>query len=111
MPPPWRLKGRGTVADARSFCERWTSRQWEFLRARAPEPWWKSRRRGVWSCRGDGTGGRFARWQARSSPPPRLRRCGAASFACQRLAWFTEPKLAGGERRMVDLTGIEPVTS
>ena len=27
------------------------------------------------------------------------------------LAWFTEPKLAVGERRMVDLTGIEPVTS
>ena len=27
------------------------------------------------------------------------------------LAWFTEPKLAAGERRMVDLTGIEPVTS
>jgi hypothetical protein len=29
----------------------------------------------------------------------------------RRLAWFTEPKLAVGERRMVDLTGIEPVTS
>jgi hypothetical protein len=28
-----------------------------------------------------------------------------------RLAWFTEPELAEGERRMVDLTGIEPVTS
>jgi hypothetical protein len=40
-----------------------------------------------------------------------LRRYGAASFACQRLAWFTEPKLAEGERRMVDQTGIEPVTS
>ena len=44
-------------------------------------------------------------------PPSRLRRYGAASFACQTLAWFTEPKLAEGERRMVDLTGIEPVTS
>jgi hypothetical protein len=29
----------------------------------------------------------------------------------QKLAWFTEPKLAEGERRMVDQTGIEPVTS
>ena len=28
-----------------------------------------------------------------------------------RLAWFTEPKLAGGGRKMVDQTGIEPVTS
>jgi hypothetical protein len=44
-------------------------------------------------------------------PPSRRRRSGAASFACQRLAGFTEPKLAEGERRMVDLTGIEPVTS
>jgi hypothetical protein len=26
-------------------------------------------------------------------------------------AWLAEPKLAEGERRMVDLTGIEPVTS
>jgi hypothetical protein len=41
---------------------------------------------------------------ARSSPPSRLRRYGAASFACQTLAWFTEPKLAEGERRMVDQT-------
>ena len=41
----------------------------------------------------------------------RSRRYGAASFACQKLAWFTEPKLAEGERRMVDQTGIEPVTS
>ena len=40
-----------------------------------------------------------------------LRRFGAASFACRVLAWFTEPKLAEGERRMVDQTGIEPVTS
>ena len=40
-----------------------------------------------------------------------LRRYGATSFACQKLAWFTEPKLAEGERRMVDQTGIEPVTS
>ena len=40
-----------------------------------------------------------------------LRRYGAASFAFRRLAWFTEPKLAVGERRMVDQTGIEPVTS
>ena len=44
-------------------------------------------------------------------PPPPLRGYGATSFACHRLAWFTEPKLAEGERRMVDLTGIEPVTS
>ena len=29
----------------------------------------------------------------------------------ERLTWFTEPKLAVGERRMVDQTGIEPVTS
>ena len=36
-----------------------------------------------------------------AGPPSRLRRYGAASFACQRLAWFTEPKLAEGERRMV----------
>jgi hypothetical protein len=35
-------------------------------------------------------------------PPPLLRSYGAASFACQKLAWFTEPKLAEGERRMVD---------
>jgi hypothetical protein len=27
---------------------------------------------------------------------------GGASFACLKLAWFTEPKLAEGERRMVD---------
>ena len=47
----------------------------------------------------------------RFCPPSRLRRFGAASFACQKLAWFTEPKLAEGERRMVDQTGIEPVTS
>ena len=40
-----------------------------------------------------------------------LRRSGAASFAWLSLAWFTEPKLAEGERRMVDQTGIEPVTS
>jgi hypothetical protein len=39
-------------------------------------------------------------------PPSRLRRCGAASFAGQELARFTEPKLAAGERRMVDLTGL-----
>lgn len=25
--------------------------------------------------------------------------------------WLAEPKLAEGERRLVDLTGIEPVTS
>ena len=31
------------------------------------------------------------------------RRYGAASFACQKLAWFTEPKLAEvRERRLVD---------
>jgi hypothetical protein len=33
------------------------------------------------------------------------------TFAYGRLAWFTVPKLAEGERRMVDQTGIEPVTS
>jgi hypothetical protein len=35
-------------------------------------------------------------------PPPPLRGYGATSFACHKLAWFTEPKLAEGERRMVD---------
>jgi hypothetical protein len=50
-------------------------------------------------------------WLKYWRPPSRLRRYGVASFACQRLAWFTEPKLAEGERRMVDQTGIEPVTS
>jgi hypothetical protein len=44
------------------------------------------------------------------SPPPPLRGCGAASFA-----WLAEPKLTlrfyKRERRMVDQTGIEPVTS
>ena len=34
-------------------------------------------------------------------PPPPLRGYGATSFACHKLAWFTEPKLAEGERRMV----------
>ena len=34
------------------------------------------------------------RLQAESGPSSRLRRSGAASFACPRLAWFTEPKLA-----------------
>ena len=29
----------------------------------------------------------------------------------QKLARFTEPKLAEGERRLVDQTGIEPATS
>jgi hypothetical protein len=33
------------------------------------------------------------------------RRCGAAPFACQRPAWCAEPKLAEGERRMVDQAG------
>jgi ankyrin repeat protein len=37
----------------------------------------------------------------RESPPPLLRSYGAASFACRRLALFTEPKLAVGERRLV----------
>jgi hypothetical protein len=42
-----------------------------------------------------------------------LRRYGAASFACQRLAWFTEAKLAVGERRMVDqnIASWNPVIS
>src|SRR5687767_11044211 len=33
------------------------------------------------------------------------------SFACRRARVACHPKLAAGERRMVDLTGIEPVTS
>jgi len=36
-----------------------------------------------------------------TEPPPPLRGYGATSFACHKLAWFTEPKLAEGERRMV----------
>ena len=43
-------------------------------------------------------------------PPSRLRRFGAASFASHSLAWFTEPKLAAGERRLVGRDGIEPST-
>ena len=43
-----------------------------------------------------------------ASAAPRLRR---GILRLLRLAWFTEPKLAEGERRMVDQTGIEPVTS
>ena len=39
-------------------------------------------------------------------PPPLLRSYGAASFACHKLAWFTEPKLAEGERRMVDQNSV-----
>jgi hypothetical protein len=49
-------------------------------------------------------------YEGLTGPPSRLRRFGAASFACG-CSRFTEPKLAVGERRMVDLTGIEPVTS
>ena len=45
-----------------------------------------------------------------SGPPPPLRGYGATAFA-----WLAEPKLtlrvSTRERRMVDLTGIEPVTS
>ena len=52
------------------------------------------------------------RAEARSEADQARLRCfaryGAASFACHspvtKLAWFTEPKLAEGERRMVDLT-------
>jgi hypothetical protein len=40
------------------------------------------------------------------SPPSPLRGSGATTFT--RLA---EPKLGEAERRLVDLTGIEPVTS
>ena len=46
----------------------------------------------------------------RSGKQARLRRYGATAFA-----WLAEPKLAlrvcKRERRLVDLTGIEPVTS
>lgn len=38
--------------------------------------------------------------QARLRVAPQ--RFGAASFAYRRLAWFTEPQLAEGQRRMVD---------
>ena len=41
----------------------------------------------------------------RQGPPSPLCGFGAASSADQRLARFTEPKLAEGERRMVDQTG------
>ena len=35
-----------------------------------------------------------AREGTRQGSPTQLRRSGAASFVCQKLAWFTEPKLS-----------------
>ena len=43
---------------------------------------------------------RLRAWSASARQPSR-----------EGIRWFTEPKLAEGERRLVDLTGIEPVTS
>ena len=69
----------------------------------------------LWVCRRDGNFCKVDGWAEHLPLFARLRaasrRYGAASFAGEELAWFTEPKLAAGERRMVDQTGIEPVTS
>ena len=70
----------------------------------------RGRRREHYQWNMDVWGEAEARSRDRTGPPSRLRRYGAASFA-----WLAEPKLTlrlcARERRMVDQTGIEPVTS